>query len=48
MFGTLVVKHKVGSRAYVIELPERWDIHPVLHVSVLEPYREDPVGRPQK
>jgi len=48
MFGPFVVKRKVGSRAYEVELPERWDIHPVLHVSVLEPYREDPVGRPQK
>ena len=36
------------SRAYEVELPERWDIHPVFHVSLLEPYREDPVGRPQK
>ena len=48
MFGPFVVKRKVGSRAYEIELPERWDIHPVLHVSLLEPYCEDPVGRPQK
>jgi len=48
MFGPFVVKRKVGSRAYEVELPERWDIHPVFHVSLLEPYREDPVGRPQK
>jgi len=48
MFGLFVVKLKVGSRAYEIELPERWNIHPVFHVSRLEPYREDPVGRPQK
>jgi len=48
MFGTFVVKRKVGSRAYEVELPERWDIHPVFHVSLLEPYREDPVGRSQK
>jgi len=47
MFGHLVVKRKVGSRAYEIELPERWDIHPVFHVSLLEPYRGEPVGRPQ-
>jgi len=44
MFGPFVVKRKVGSRAYEIELPERWDIHPVFHVSLLEPYHEDPVG----
>ena len=48
MFGPLVVKRKVGSRAYEIELPERWDINPVFHVSLLEPYHEDPVVRPQK
>jgi len=48
MFGLFVVKRKVGSRAYEIELPERWDIHPVFHVSQLEQYREGPVGRPQK
>jgi len=48
MFGPFDVKHKVGSRANEIELWERWDIHPVFHVSLLEPYREDPVGRSQK
>jgi len=48
MFGPFDVKRKVGSRAYEVELPERWDIHPVFHVSLLEPYREDPVGRHQK
>jgi len=48
MFGPFVVKRKVGSRAYEIELLERWDIHPVFHISLLEPYREDPVGRAHK
>ena len=48
IFGPFGVKRKAGSRAYEVELPERWDIHPVFHVSLLEPYREDPVGRPQK
>ena len=48
MFGPFVVKRKVGSRAYEVERPERWDIYPVFHVSLLEPYREDPVGRPHK
>jgi len=28
--------------------PERWDIHPVFHISLLELSHEDPVGRPQK
>jgi len=48
MLGPFVVKRNVGSRAFEVELRERWDIHPVFHVSLLEPYREDPVGRPQK
>ena len=48
MFGPFVVKTKVGSRADEIELGERWDIHPVFPVSLLEPSCEDPVGRPQK
>ena len=38
MFSPFVIKYKVGSRAYEIELREGWDIHPVFHVSVLEPY----------
>jgi len=48
MFGPWIVKRKVGSRAYESELPERWDIHPVLHVTLLEPNGEDHVGRSQK
>jgi len=48
MFGPFLVKCKVGSRAYEVELLERWDIHPVFQVSLWEPYREDPVGRPQR
>jgi len=48
MFGPFVVKRKVGCRAYEVERPERSDIYPGFHVSLLEPYREDPVGRPQK
>jgi len=48
IFGPFVVTWKMGSRAYEIELPERWDIQPLFHVSLLEPYREDPVGRIQK
>ena len=48
IFGPFVVKCKVGSRGYEIELPERWDFHPVFHVRRFKPYRDDPVGRPQK
>jgi len=48
MLGPFVVLRKIGSRAYEIELPDRWEIYPVFHVGLLEPYREDPNGRPQK
>jgi len=48
MFGPFVVKCKVWSSAYEVELPVRWDIHPVFHVSLFEPYHEDAMGRPQK
>jgi len=48
MFEPFLVKRKVGSRAYEIELPERWDIHPICYVSLYESYREDSVCRPQK
>jgi len=48
MLGPFVVLPKIGSRAYEIELQERWEIYPVFHVGLLEPYSEDPNGRPQK
>ena len=48
MFGPFVIKRKVGNRAYELELPGRWDIWPVFNVALLEPYREDPIGRSQK
>jgi len=46
-FGPFVVKRKIGCRAYELELPARWTIHPVFNVGLLEPYREDRIGRPQ-
>ena len=48
MFGPFVVKRKISSRAYELELPARWTLHPVFHLGLLEPYREDPIGRPVK
>jgi len=48
MLGPFVDIRKSGSRAYEIELPDRWEIYPVFHVRLLEPYREDSSRRPQK
>jgi len=48
MLGPFVVLRKIGSRAYEIELRDRWEIYPLFHVGLLERYLEDPNGRPQK
>jgi len=48
MFGPFVVKRKVGSRAYEVQLPESRDIHPVFHVGLVKSYHQHPVGRPQR
>jgi len=39
LYGTFKVLEKKGSRAYRLEISPRWKIHPVFHVSLLEPYR---------
>jgi len=48
MLLPLIVLRMIGSRAYEIELPERWEIYGIFNVRLLEPYREDPNRRPQK
>ena len=35
-FGPFRVLHPVGKQAYKLELPKRWRIHEVFHVSLLE------------
>jgi len=47
MFAPSVVKRKIGFRAYELELPARWTIHPGSNVGLREPYHEDSSGRPQ-
>jgi len=38
MLGPFVVLREMGSRAYDIELPVRWEIYPVCYVGLLKPY----------
>ena len=35
-FGPFRVLHLVGSQAYKLELPKRWRIYAVFHMSLLE------------
>src|SRR6267154_1533826 len=37
--GPFKVLERRGNRAYKLEISPRWKIHPVFHVSLLEPYR---------
>jgi len=39
LYGPFKVLEKQGSRAHKLEISPRWKIHPVFHVSLLEPYR---------
>ena len=39
LYGPLKVLEKKGSRAYKPEISPRWKIHPVFHISLLEPRR---------
>jgi len=39
LYGPFKVLERKGSRAYKLEISPRWKIHPVFHISLLEPYR---------
>ena len=40
--GPFTIKAKVSSHAYELDLPESMKVHPVFHVSLLEPAASDP------
>jgi hypothetical protein len=41
--GPFEILEKIGTHAYRLKLPSQWKtVHPVFHVSKIEPYREDP------
>jgi len=39
LYGPCKILEKRGNRAFKLEISRRWKIHPVFHVSLLEPYR---------
>jgi len=39
LYGPFKILEQRGELAYKLELSERWKIHRVFHVSLLEPYR---------
>ena len=55
LYGQFKVLEKRGNRAFKLDILPRWKIHPVFHMSLLEPYkvsarsnREQPPREPQE
>jgi len=54
LYGPFKLLEKKGNRAFKLDILARWKIHPVFHVSLLEPYkvsdrpnREQPPREPE-
>ena len=54
LYGSFKLLEKRGNRAFTLDISPRWKIHPVFHVSLLEPYkvsdrpnREQPPREPE-
>ena len=45
--GPYIIEKKISELSYKLDLPHTMKIHPVVHVSSLEPYFEDSFGRNQ-
>jgi hypothetical protein len=45
--GPFTILFKVGNQAYELLPPEDWKIHPVISITQLEPFKEDPFDREQ-
>jgi hypothetical protein len=43
--GPFTITEKIGRRAYKLQLPSAWKIHPVFHVSLLEKVNKDNFNR---
>ena len=39
LYGPFKILEKRGNRAYKLDIPPRWKIHPLFIVSLLEPYK---------
>src|ERR1700761_4895301 len=48
LYGPFKVLEKRGNRAYILNIPPRWKIHPVFHASLLESYKVSDRPNPEQ